>query len=85
MGICGIFFGIFHRIDFEIIVFERRRQCFFRPCPAGSATFELTFDSRFCHFIEVHEAEVLENSTTRLILEICGIYGFNYLITSICI
>jgi hypothetical protein len=56
MGICGIFFGIFYCIDFEIIAFERRRQCFFRPCPAGSAAF----DSRFCHFIEVHEVELLE-------------------------
>jgi hypothetical protein len=56
MGICGIFFGIFLRIDFEIIAFERRRKCFFRPCPAGSAAF----DSHFCHFIEEHEAELLE-------------------------
>jgi hypothetical protein len=56
MGICGIFFGIFHLSDFEIIAFERRRQCFFRPCPAGSAAF----DSCFCHFIEVHEAELLD-------------------------
>jgi hypothetical protein len=56
MQICGIFFGIFHHINFEIIAFEGRRQCFFRPCPAGSAAF----DSRLCHFIEVHEAELLE-------------------------
>jgi hypothetical protein len=56
MGICGIFFGIFDHIDFEIIAFEGRRQCFFRPCPAGSAAF----DSRLHHFIEVHEAELLE-------------------------
>jgi hypothetical protein len=50
------FFGIFDCIDFEIIAFEERRQCFFRPCPAGSAAF----DSRLRHFIEVHEAELLE-------------------------
>jgi hypothetical protein len=56
MGICGICFGIFHYIDFEIIAFEGRRQCFFRPCPAGSAAF----DSRFRHFIKVHEVELLE-------------------------
>jgi hypothetical protein len=56
MGICGFFFGIFHRIDFQIVAFEGRRQCFFRPCPAESAAF----DSRFRHFIEVHEAELLE-------------------------
>jgi hypothetical protein len=56
MGICRIFFGIFHRIHFEIIAFEGRRQCFFRPCPAWLAAF----DSRFRHFIEVHEAELLE-------------------------
>jgi hypothetical protein len=56
MGICGIFFGIFHRIDFEIIACEGRRQCFFRLFPAGSAAF----DSRLHHFIEVHEAELLK-------------------------
>jgi hypothetical protein len=56
MGMCGIVFGIFHRIDFEIIAFEGRRQCFFRPCPARSAAF----DSCFRHFIEVHKAELLE-------------------------
>jgi hypothetical protein len=56
MRICGFFFGIFHRIDFEIIAFEERRQCFFRPCLAGSAAF----DSRFRYFIEVHEVELLE-------------------------
>jgi hypothetical protein len=28
MGICGILFGIFDRIDFEIIAFEGRRQLF---------------------------------------------------------
>jgi hypothetical protein len=50
------FFGTFYRIDFEIIAFEGRRQCFFRPCPVGSAAF----DSRLCHFIEVHEIELLE-------------------------
>jgi hypothetical protein len=32
-------FGIFDLIDFEIIAFEGRRQCFFRPCLAGSAAF----------------------------------------------
>jgi hypothetical protein len=56
MGICGILFGIFDRIDFEIIAFEGRRHCFFRPCPAGSAAF----DSHLRHFIEVHEVELLE-------------------------
>jgi hypothetical protein len=56
MGICGIFFGIFDRIDFKIIAFEGRRQCFFRLCPAGSTAF----DSRLRHFIEVHKAELLE-------------------------
>jgi hypothetical protein len=56
MGICGIFFGIFDHIDFEIIAFEGRRQCFFRPCPARLAAF----DFRLRHFIEVHEAELLE-------------------------
>jgi hypothetical protein len=56
MGICGIFFEIFDHIDFEIIAFEERRQCFFRPCPVGSAAF----DSRLRHFIEVHKAELLE-------------------------
>jgi hypothetical protein len=59
MGICGIFYGIFHRIDFEIIAFEGRRQCFFRPCLVGSKTF----DSCLRHFIEVHEAELLEIHT----------------------
>jgi hypothetical protein len=56
MGICGIFFGIFHHIDFEIVAFEERLQCFLRPCPAWSAAF----DSRLHHFIEVHEAKLLE-------------------------
>jgi hypothetical protein len=56
MGIRGIFFGIFHHIDFDMTMFEGRRQCFFRPYPAGSAAF----DSRFRHFIEVHEAELPE-------------------------
>jgi hypothetical protein len=56
MGICGSFFGIFDCIDFEIIAFEGRRQCSLRPCPARSAAF----DSRFCHFIEVHKAKLLE-------------------------
>jgi hypothetical protein len=56
MGICGICFGIFDCIDFEIIAFEGRRQCFFRPCPAGSAAF----DTRLRHFIEVHKVELLE-------------------------
>jgi hypothetical protein len=50
------FFGIFDLIDFEIIAFEGRKECFFRPYPAGSAAF----DSRLRHFIEVHEAELLE-------------------------
>jgi hypothetical protein len=35
MGICGIFFGIFDRIDFEIIAFEGRRQCFLDPAQKG--------------------------------------------------
>jgi hypothetical protein len=56
MGICEFFFGIFDRIDFVIIVFEGRRQCFFRPYPAGSAAF----DSRLRHFIEVHKVELFE-------------------------
>jgi hypothetical protein len=55
MGVCEFFFGIFDLIDFEIIASEGRRQCFFRPCPAGSAAF----DSHLHHFIEVHEAELL--------------------------
>jgi hypothetical protein len=56
MGICGFLFGIFDLIDFEIIAFEGRRQCFFRLCPVWSAAF----DSRLHHFIEVHKAELLE-------------------------
>jgi hypothetical protein len=56
MGICEFFFGIFDIIDFKIIAFEGRRQCFFRTCSARSATF----DSCMRHFIEVHEAELLE-------------------------
>jgi hypothetical protein len=56
MEICGIFSRIFDRIDFEIIVFEGRRQCFFRPYLAGSTAF----DSHLRHFIEVHEVELLE-------------------------
>jgi hypothetical protein len=59
MEICGIFFGIFDRIDFEIIAFERRRQCFFRPWPAGSAAF----DSHLRHLIEVHKVKLLEIHT----------------------
>jgi hypothetical protein len=51
-----IFFGIFDCIDFEIIAFEGRRQCVFRPCQAGSAAF----DSHLRHFIEVHKAELLK-------------------------
>jgi hypothetical protein len=50
------FFWNFDCIDFEIIAFEGRRQCFFKPCPAGSAAF----DSRLRHFIEVQKAELLE-------------------------
>jgi hypothetical protein len=50
------FMEFFYYIDFEIIAFEGRRQCFFRPCPAGSTAF----DPRLCHFIEVHKAELLE-------------------------
>jgi hypothetical protein len=50
------FFGIFDCIDIEIITFEGRSQCFFRPCPAGS----VAFDSCLRHFIEVHEVELLE-------------------------
>jgi hypothetical protein len=53
MGICGIFFGIFDHINFEIIAFEGRRQCFFRTCLVA-------FDSHLCHFIEVHKVELLE-------------------------
>jgi hypothetical protein len=56
MEICEIYFGIFDRIDFEIIAFEGRRQCFLGPYPARSATF----DSRLRHNIEVYEAELLE-------------------------
>jgi hypothetical protein len=56
MGICGIFFGIFDRIDFEIIAFEGRSKCFFGPYPAGSAAF----DSRWREKLELHEAELLE-------------------------
>jgi hypothetical protein len=57
MGISGNVFGIFvDRIDFEIIAFEGRRQCFFRPYPTRSAAF----DSHLCHKLEVHEAELLE-------------------------
>jgi hypothetical protein len=55
MGICGIFFGIFDHIDFEIM-FKRRRQCFFRPCLVGS----IAFDSHLYHVIEIHKAELLE-------------------------
>jgi hypothetical protein len=56
MGICDFFFGIFDYIDFEIIAFEERRQCFFRSCLAGSAAF----DSRLRHFIKVHKVELLK-------------------------
>jgi hypothetical protein len=56
MEICGNFLEIFGCIDFEIIAFEGRRQCFFRPYPARSAAF----DSRLHHFIEVYKAELLE-------------------------
>jgi hypothetical protein len=56
MEICGFFFGIFNHIDFGIIAFEGRRQCFFRPCPVASAAF----DSCLRHFTEMHEAELLE-------------------------
>jgi hypothetical protein len=56
MEICGICFGIIDSIDFETITFEGRSQCFFVPCPAGSAAF----DSRLHHFIKVHEAELLK-------------------------
>jgi hypothetical protein len=56
MGICGIFFGIFDCIDFHIIAFEGRRQCFWEPCLAGLAAV----DSRLRYKIKVHEAELLE-------------------------
>jgi hypothetical protein len=56
MGICGIFFEIFDHIDLEIIAFEGKKQRFFRPYPVGSTAF----DSRLHHFIEVHEAKLLE-------------------------
>jgi hypothetical protein len=56
MGICGIFFGIFNSIDFEIIAFEGRRQCFLGPRPAWSAAF----DSRLHHKIKIHKVELLE-------------------------
>jgi hypothetical protein len=35
MAICGIYFGIFDRIDFEIIAFEGKRQCFLDPARQG--------------------------------------------------
>jgi hypothetical protein len=56
MEIHEIFFRIFDLIDFEIIAFERRKQCSLGPCLAGSAAF----DSRLHHKLEVHEAELLE-------------------------
>jgi hypothetical protein len=56
MGKCGMFFGIFDCIDFEIIAFEGRKQCFSRPCPAMLAAF----DSHLHHLIEVHKAKLLE-------------------------
>jgi hypothetical protein len=56
MVISGIFFGIFDIIDFEIIAFEGRKQCFLGPCPIGSAAF----DSCLHHKLEVHKAELLE-------------------------
>jgi hypothetical protein len=40
------FFGIFDRTDFEIIAFEGRRQCFFRPYPTGSAAFDSGMSKR---------------------------------------
>jgi hypothetical protein len=55
-GIYEFFFGIFDRIDFEIKVFEGRRQCYFRPCMAGLAAF----DSRLRQFIEVLKPNLLE-------------------------
>jgi hypothetical protein len=33
MGICGILFGIFHCIDFEIIAFEGKKTMFFKTLP----------------------------------------------------
>jgi hypothetical protein len=56
MGISRTNFGIFDSIDFEIIAFEGRRQCFFRLCPA----WLVAFDSRLRHKLEVHKAELLE-------------------------
>jgi hypothetical protein len=56
MGICRIVFGILDHIDFEIIAFEGRRQCFLVPCPAGLAAF----DSPLRHKIEIHKVELLE-------------------------
>jgi hypothetical protein len=35
MGICGFFFGIFHRIDFEIIAFEEEDNVFLDPAQQG--------------------------------------------------
>jgi hypothetical protein len=56
MEICGIFFGIFDCIDFNIIAFEGRRKYSFGPCLARSAAF----DSHLRHKLEVHKAELLE-------------------------
>jgi hypothetical protein len=56
MGISGIFFGIFDRIDFEIIAFEGKRQCFLGPYLVGSAAF----DSLLHHKLEVHKVELLK-------------------------
>jgi hypothetical protein len=56
MGICGIFFGIFDPIDFDIIAFEERRQCFLGSC----LTKSIVFDSHLHHNIKVHKVELLE-------------------------
>jgi hypothetical protein len=56
MGICGKKFRIFDRKDFEIIVFEGRKQYSFGPCPAGSAAF----DSPLRQKLELYKAELLE-------------------------
>jgi hypothetical protein len=53
---CKKKFGIFGLIDFEIIAFEGRRQCFLETSPTEPATF----NSRLHHKLEIHEAELLE-------------------------
>jgi hypothetical protein len=54
MRICRINFNFFDRTDVKNIAFERRRKCFFVPCPAWSANF----DSLWHQKLELYKIEV---------------------------